>query len=99
MKSLNGKELMRGDCVLTELSGVVIAGNVHELYDRTQQVRIAGFAIPVKAVNCVLASDAWATVMEKQSALKAQAEQAAAVKAAVAAAQKNNASDVGQSNV
>lgn len=75
MKSLNGKELMRGDCVLTAVGETVIAGNVHELYDRIGAVRIAGYPIPVKAADVVLATDAWATVMEKQAALKAQAEQ------------------------
>lgn len=103
MKSLDGKDLMRGDCVLTKVGDVVIAGNVHELYERIGAVRIAGYPIPVKAADVVLASDAWAGYTEPLIAkCKADAEaKAIADKAAAdaeAAKQENQGPAVQQQN-
>lgn len=78
MKSLNGKELMRGDCVLTAVGETVIAGNVHELYDRIGAVRIAGYPIPVKAADVILAKDAWDSFAPPNIAKRAAIAKAAA---------------------
>jgi hypothetical protein len=60
MKSLTGTELMRGDAVIAPIAeNQYIAGNVQELYDRTQDVRIGGHAIRIQAGLVLLASEAY----------------------------------------
>lgn len=55
---------MRGDLVIAAVpSGteevVIIAGNIHEFYDRVNQVRIGGFPLRIPAGDCVLAKDCY----------------------------------------
>lgn len=59
MKNLNGKELMRGDVVLHSTPDGVIAGAIHEFYDRSSQIRIGGYPLRVAAEETVLASEAF----------------------------------------
>jgi len=84
MKNLNGKELMRGDVVLYQApDGQVIAGAIHEFYDRTEQVRLGGYPLRVPAGETVLASDAFEALATPL--LKARAEAAKQPKEAPAA--------------
>lgn len=60
MKNLNGKELMRGDTVLLAApDGSVVAGQIHQFYDRNDSIRIAGYPFQVPAKDTVLAQDAF----------------------------------------
>ena len=59
MKNLNGKDLMRGDDVIALHNGAILSGRVFEFYDRSEEVRISGFALPIKAHDTLLAADAW----------------------------------------
>ena len=60
MKNLNGKELMRGDKVLTAApDGTVMIGEVHQFYDRNDAVRISNYPFQVPARDTVLAQDAY----------------------------------------
>ena len=63
MKTLNGKELMRGDVVLHSTPDGVIAGAIHEFYDRSNQVRISGYPLRVPAADTVLAADAYKAIV------------------------------------
>jgi hypothetical protein len=61
MKNLNGKELMRGDVVLHATADGIVAGAIHQFYDRNDAVRIAGYPFQVPAKDTVLAQDAFNT--------------------------------------
>jgi len=76
MKYLNGKLVMRGDAVIAAIDdkGTVVAGEVHEVYDRDNSIRIKGYALRVQAATAVLAADAYASVPEVIEAKKPKAE-------------------------
>jgi len=60
---------MRGDAVVApDGQGGAVVGTVHELYDRTSQLRISGYPLRVYAADAVLASDALAAFMKAQIA-------------------------------
>ena len=66
MKSLTGTELMRGDAVIAPIAeDQYIAGNVQELFDRDNTVRVGGHAIRLKADTCILASEAYTNFKPK----------------------------------
>lgn len=63
MKNLQGKDIKRGQHVIAKISdGIYEAGIIHQLYDRTNQVRISGYALTVPANKLVDAGDAWEAV-------------------------------------
>jgi hypothetical protein len=60
MKTLDGVEVKRGDQVIAAGDQVsVIMGTVHELYDRSEQLRVGGYNLRVYARDCVMATNAW----------------------------------------
>ena len=68
MKSLSGTDLMRGDAVIAPIAtDQYIAGNVQELYDRTNDVRIGGHAVRIQASLVLLASEAYEGFKSKGS--------------------------------
>jgi hypothetical protein len=83
MKYLNGKDALKGDAVVTLVGKekFAVAGVVHELYERNQQVRVSGYNLPVLASDCVLASDAYdalaAPILAKRKADKEAADKVA----------------------
>jgi hypothetical protein len=64
MNYLNNKAVMKGDAVIILVSDTYIAGTVHELYERNQQIRVTGYALAVKADTAVLASDAYKALVD-----------------------------------
>ena len=68
MTTLNGKEIKRGDYLLANIGGQVLAGPAHEFYDRIGTLRFGGYALQVKASDTVLASDAWDALVPKKTA-------------------------------
>ena len=81
MKYLDDKTAMKGDAVLFQAPGTdfVHAGNVHELYDRTEDMRVTGYALRVPANICVLAQSAWEAY--SKPLLEAKAKEEAEAKA------------------
>lgn len=91
MKSLNGKELKRGDAVIFQVGvgdqSVVMVGNIQQFDDRHGLIRVSGYALPIKADGVVLASDAWEDFAAPLLTAKAKADdkkQAADAKVATA---------------
>ncbi len=75
MKNLNGKELMRGDTVLVAApDGSVMAGPIHQFYDRNDSIRIAGYPFQVPACDTVLAQDAFDAFAKPLLEARAEAE-------------------------
>lgn len=76
MKYLDDKEVMRGDAVIAATADgqSVVCGTVHEIYERTNQVRITGYALRVEAEDCVLAQEAFDAYTKPLLAARAKAK-------------------------
>ena len=60
MKTLDGLEVRRGDQVMAPGdSNSVVVGTVHELYDRSEELRVGGYALRIPARNAVSAVEAF----------------------------------------
>ena len=69
MKYLNGKEAIKGDAVVYETPDKIsVVGYITDLYIRNQTVRISGYPLQVLSEKVVLASDAYAAVLEDKAA-------------------------------
>jgi len=79
VKYINGKTPMLNDSVVVALEdGTVLAGSVHQIYERNKTFRITGYALSIPANTAILAEDAYkaavAPILAEREAAKKAAE-------------------------
>lgn len=105
MKYLDGTDVMKGDVALVSTpDGTVIAGTVHQLMDRTEQILVSNYPLRVYSRDALLASACYKAVagpvlererLAKEQALKEAAEKVEAErKAAEEAAKAPQTNDI-----